>query len=146
VLRRIVSVCGEGGGLLIGIDLKKDRPRIEAAYNDRLGVTAQFNLNLLRRINRELDSDFALERFSHVASYNERASRIEMYLMSRQAQVVRIANEAIELAAGEPICTEYSHKYSVAEFAAAAARAGLLLQDHWTDANEDFAVLFFVVV
>jgi len=146
LLRRVVGICGEGGGLEIGIDLKKDRARIEAAYNDRLGVTAQFNLNLLRRINRELGADFAVEQFSHEARYNEQASRIEMHLISRQAQVVRIAEEAIELAADEAICTEYSHKYSVTGFAAAAARAGLLLQEHWTDANEDFAVLFFAVV
>ncbi len=142
LLRRIASYCARGGGLLIGIDLQKDVARIEAAYNDRLGVTAAFNLNLLHRMNRELGADFDLSCFAHEARYNQAAARIEMYLISRQAQTVSLGGEAIELAAGEPICTEYSHKYTVDRFAAIAAAAGLALRDQWSDANRDFAVLY----
>jgi dimethylhistidine N-methyltransferase len=142
LLRRITSYCGRGGGLLIGIDLQKDEAKIEAAYNDRLGITAEFNLNLLHRMNRELGAEFHPERFAHEARYNRSASRIEMYLISRQAQTVTLGGEAIELAAGEPICTEYSHKYTIEQFAAVAATAGLSLRDQWTDANRDFAVLY----
>src|SRR4051794_25845380 len=105
LLRRIAFTSGAGGGLLIGIDLQKDVGRIEAAYNDRLGVTAEFNLNLLRRMNRELGADFDPGRFAHQACYHRDAARIEMYLISRQAQVVTVGGEAIEFAADEPICT-----------------------------------------
>jgi dimethylhistidine N-methyltransferase len=145
LLGRISRLCGQGGGLLIGIDLKKDPATIEAAYNDRLGVTAQFNLNLLHRINRELRADFDLDRFSHQARYDNELGRIEMYLVSRDAQVVAIGNQKIEFAAGETICTEYSHKYTVDEFASIAATAGLALHAQWTDENRYFAVLHFVV-
>jgi dimethylhistidine N-methyltransferase len=145
LLGQIAQLCGQHGGLLIGIDLKKDPAMIEAAYNDRAGVTAQFNLNLLHRINRELGADFDLDRFSHQASYNSELGRIEMYLVSRSAHVVTIGNEKIELAAGETISTEYSHKYTVDEFAAIAATAGLELHREWTDKNRHFAVLHFAV-
>ncbi len=145
LLRRIAGYGGRGGSLLIGIDLQKDLSRIEAAYNDRLGVTADFNLNLLRRMNRELGADFDVSRFAHQARYNPAAARIEMYLISCRAQTVTIGDQAIEFAAGEEICTEYSHKYTVAQFAAMAARAGLVLREQWTDANRDFAVLHFEV-
>jgi len=145
LLRRIAICCGMVGGLLIGIDLQKDQVRIEAAYNDRLGVTAEFNLNLLGRMNRELAADFDLNQFSHRANYNQAASRIEMYLVSRQAQTVIIGGEAIEFAAGEAICTEYSHKYTVEQFATMAAKAGLSIRARWMDANRDFAVLQFTV-
>ncbi|MGD9646483.1 MAG: L-histidine N(alpha)-methyltransferase [Pirellulales bacterium] len=145
LLGRIARRCGPGGGLLIGIDLKKDAATLEAAYNDRLGVTAQFNLNLLRRMNRELGADFDLPSFSHRASYNREQGRIEMYLVSRRAQVVTIADRPFEFAAGETICTEHSHKYTVAEFAALAATAGFELHAHWTDDGRNFAVLHLVV-
>jgi L-histidine Nalpha-methyltransferase len=145
LLRRIAGTCGHQGGLLIGIDLQKDEARIEAAYNDRLGVTADFNLNLLRRINWELGADFDLDGFSHRATYNRGASRIEMYLISRQVQSVVIGGEAIEFAVDEAISTEYSHKYTVEEFARISATAGLSLRDQWSDAKGDFAVLYFDV-
>lgn len=145
VLRRIAGVCGAGGGLLIGIDLKKDVATIEAAYNDRQGVTAQFNLNVLKRINRELKADFRLEQFAHRAWYDREMGRIEMHLVARHAQAVSINGDAIELAQGESICTEYSHKYTVEEFAALAATAGLIYRKHWTDRNGYFAVVHFVV-
>jgi dimethylhistidine N-methyltransferase len=145
LLDRIARLCGQDGGLLIGIDLKKDPVMIEAAYNDRAGVTAQFNLNLLHRINCELGADFDLDRFSHRASYNGELGRIEMYLVSRVAQVVTIGNQKIEFAAGEMICTEYSHKYTVHEFASIAAASGLALHREWMDQNRHFAVLHFAV-
>jgi dimethylhistidine N-methyltransferase len=145
LLNQIARLCGRDGGLLIGIDLKKDPAAIEAAYNDRLGVTAQFNLNLLHRINHELGADFELDRFSHRASYNREMGRIEMYLVSRLAQAVTIGHETIEFAAGEAVCTEFSHKYTVDEFAAIAANSGLALRKEWTDPSRRFAVLHFAV-
>ncbi len=125
LLHRITAQCGTGGGLLIGIDLKKDVATIEAAYNDRLGVTAEFNRNLLRRVNRELGADFDLDQFEHRARYNPQLGRVETSLVSRRAQDVTIDEQQFEFAAGEPIWTEYSHKYTIAEFAAIAASAGL---------------------
>jgi dimethylhistidine N-methyltransferase len=146
LLRRITRMCGTGGGLLIGIDLKKDAATIEAAYNDRLGVTAEFNLNMLRRINRELGADFDLDQFFHRARYNDKLGRVEMSLVSRRAQSVTFGGETIEIDPGESICTEYSHKYTVEEFAVIAAAAGLTLRKEWTDNNRQFAVLHFAVL
>jgi dimethylhistidine N-methyltransferase len=146
LLRRITRMCGTGGGLLIGIDLKKDVAMIEAAYNDRLGVTAEFNLNLLRRINRDLGADFDLDQFFHRACYNGELGRVEMYLVSRRTQVVTLGGETLEFGPGETICTEYSHKYTVDEFAAVAAAAGLTLRREWTDKNRQFAVLHLAVL
>lgn len=145
LLRRITSLCGPGGGLLIGIDLKKDSTKIEAAYDDALGVTAQFNLNLLQRINRELGGDFNLDWFKHRAVYNSELGRVEIDLVSRCAQRVTVAGEAFEFTRGEAIRTEYSHKYSIDEFAALATAAGLSLHHQWTDAVKNFAVLHLVV-
>ncbi len=145
LLGRITRLCGKDGGLLIGIDLKKDPATIEAAYNDSSGVTAEFNLNLLGRINRELGADFDLGSFFHQARYNGQLGRVEIYLVSHAAQTVRIGNERIEFAPDEAICTEYSHKYTVDEFAAIAATAGLALHEQWTDKNRYFAVLHFAV-
>jgi dimethylhistidine N-methyltransferase len=146
LLHRIASLCGAGGGLLIGIDLKKDAATIEAAYNDRLGVTAQFNLNLLHRMNRELGADCDVDQFSHQARYNDPLGRVEMHLVSRRAQAVTIRGQTFEFAPGETICTEYSHKYTVHQFAVIAAAAGLSLHNQWTDNNGYFAVLHFAVV
>ncbi len=146
LLRRITRMCGNGGGLLIGIDLKKSIPTIEAAYNDRLGVTAEFNLNLLRHINRELGADFDLDRFFHQARYNAELGRVEMHLISRQAQTVTLGGETVEFEPGETICTEHSHKYTVDEFAAVASAAGLTLRREWTTEKREFAVLHFAVL
>jgi dimethylhistidine N-methyltransferase len=145
LLGRITRLCGKDGGLLIGIDLKKDPATIEAAYNDPSGVTAEFNLNLLGRINRELGADFDLGSFFHQARYNSQLGRVEIYLVSHVAQTVTIGNERIEFAPDEAICTEYSHKYTVDEFAAIAATAGLSLHEQWTDKSRYFAVLHFAV-
>jgi len=140
-------LCGEGGGLLIGVDLKKDRAIVEPAYNDADGVTAAFNLNLLERINRECGADFDLATFEHHAPYDEENGRIEMRLVSRAAQTVRIGGDAsggpvlsVNFAPGEYIVTEYSHKYAPDEFTALAARGGWSVERVWTDEQGWFAV------
>jgi len=146
LLARIAFLCGAGGGLLIGIDLQKDRETLEAAYNDSKGITAEFNLNLLRRINRELGADFRLDRFRHVATYNAEEGRIELALQSHCDQVVKVAGNAFHVAANELICTEHSHKYTVDGFARTAEKAGLTLRKQWTDPEHLFAVLHLAVV
>ena len=146
LLRRIAPLCGTGGGLLIGIDLQKDRSVIETAYNDRRGVTAEFNLNLLHRINRELQGDFDVEQFQHLAFYNPQLGRIEIYVVSRQDQCVSIGGRRFEIRRGERIHTENSHKYTIDAFAAMAAEVGLTLRRHWTDERRYFAVLHFAVL
>lgn len=145
ILAQIAPLCGTGGGLLIGIDLRKDTQTLEAAYNDAAGVTAQFNLNLLRRINYELEADFEVDQFSHRAVYNHDFGRIEMYLVSERAQRVHLNGDCFSFAAGESICTEYSHKYTIEGFSAQAAQVGLTLHHRWIDAHNRFALLHFVV-
>jgi dimethylhistidine N-methyltransferase len=145
LLARIARICGSGGGLLIGIDLQKDPATLEAAYNDSKGVTAEFNLNLLRRINRELSGEFDLASFEHKAVYNPDHGRVELYLVSCRSQDIAIGSKSFRLEAGEPICTEYSYKYTIDGFAAMAADAGLTLRRSWTDENELFAVLHLAV-
>ncbi|HXF65170.1 MAG TPA: L-histidine N(alpha)-methyltransferase [Burkholderiales bacterium] len=139
------ALAGPGGGLLIGVDLKKDRARLEAAYDDARGVTAAFNLNLLARVNRELGADFDLSAFRHRAFYNAARGRVEMHLVSAREQRVRLAGRVIRLRAGETIHTENSYKYSVREFQALARSAGLAPAACWTDAGRLFAVHYLVV-
>jgi len=143
-LRRIANVCRGGGGLLIGVDLKKDRQVLEAAYNDSAGVTAQFNLNLLQRINRELGADFDLDQWRHRASYNSNAGRIEMHLISEIDQFVHFNEHKFHFRRGEKIITEYSYKYTPDEFAAFAAKAGFNFVRMWTDEAGLFGVFYFV--
>ena len=133
-------VIGRGGALLIGVDLKKDKATLDAAYNDRAGITAAFNLNLLERINRELDADFDLDRFEHDAFYNEAAGRIEIYITSLADQIVTVAGRAIRFAAGERIHSEDSCKYTIGEFQRLAARAGFRPGRCWTDRDALFSV------
>lgn len=122
---RVVRPIFEPRGLfLIGVDLRKDRKTLEAAYNDSAGVTAAFNLNILARINRELDGDFDLGAFRHKAIWNAAAGRVEMHLESLRDQTVRVSGQSFRLCAGETIHTENSYKYSIAEFQTLAARAG----------------------
>lgn len=129
-----------GGALLIGVDLRKDARTLRAAYNDEAGVTAEFNLNVLRRLNAELDADFDLNAFEHQAVYDEAEGRVEMRLVSRKAQVVTIGGEPIHFARGEYIITEYSHKYSLEEFTALARRAGLVPERAWVDDDARFSL------
>lgn len=139
-LVRARAVCGPGGALLIGADTKKDRALIEAAYDDAQGVTAEFNLNLLERMNRELGADFVRQRFRHRAFYDPLAGRVEMHLESTVAQTVTIAGCAFRFAAGETIHTENSYKYAIEEFRALAGRAGFEPRRVWTDARGWFSV------
>ena len=133
-------ILGPGGEMLIGVDVKKDPEIVDAAYDDRAGVTAQFNLNLLERINRELDGDLDIDRFEHVAFYNEAEGRIEIYIRSLANQESWIAGKPVLFAKGELIHTEYSYKYSVPEFRALAGRAGFRPVETWTDSAELFSV------
>jgi len=143
-LRRIAKVCCHGGALLIGVDLRKDRDVIEAAYNDTAGVTAQFNLNLLARANRELGADFDLQHWQHRAIYNSDAGRIEMYLISQIDQAVHIGEHTFGFRSGEKIITEFSYKYVPEGFAALARNAGFEFQKMWTDDARLFGVFYFV--
>jgi dimethylhistidine N-methyltransferase len=146
MLGRIVSLCGCGGGLLIGIDLQKDVATIESAYNDSRGVTSEFNLNLLSRINRQLNGDIRVSQFEHAAHYNEQLGRVEIYLVSTCDQRITVGDRSFEIADGETIHTEYSHKYTIDGFADLAAAAGLTLRKQWTDPRHQFAVLHFAVL
>ena len=134
--------AGAGGALLIGVDLRKERRTLEHAYNDDAGVTAEFNLNLLARMNRELDAKFDLNLFDHRADWNAEAGRIEMRLVSRADQLVDVCGETIHFAKNEAIITEFSHKYEIEEFAALAKGVGLEVARVWTDADSLFSVQF----
>lgn len=140
LLQSIAEVCGPGGNLLIGVDLKKDPERLHRAYNDREGVTAAFNLNLLTRINRELGADFQLEQYRHYAFYNPYAGRMEMHLVSMADQLVRLDETELPLREGETIWTESSYKYTLTEFADLAATAEFAVTQVWTDAQKLFSV------
>lgn len=145
LLASIAELCGAAGGLLIGVDLKKDPHVLHAAYNDQRGVTAAFNRNLLIRINRELGADFAPDAFDHYAFYNPVAGRIEMHLVSRSVETIHVGGSAFAFRAGESICTEYSYKYSRADFAELAAGAGLPVRQVWLDKDERFSVQYLSV-
>ncbi len=134
--------AGDGGGLLIGVDLIKSREILEPAYNDAAGVTADFNLNLLRRLNREHDADFELDKFRHEAVYDEVHHRIEMRLIALTAHTVNVGDEQFAFEAGEHIVTEHSHKFGVEQFAELAARAGFEVRSVWTDDDALFSVQY----
>lgn len=142
----MAETVGAGGGLLIGVDLKKSSAVLDAAYNDAEGVTAAFNLNLLARINRELNADFDLEGFAHHAFYDADRGRIEMHLISHREQRVRIGDRSFDFRRGESIHTENSYKYTVEEFSALAEMAGFRLDEVWTDADALFSVQYYAKV
>ena len=144
-LTRMVKQVGAGGGLLIGVDLRKDPAELECAYDDAEGVTANFNLNLLKRINRELEADFPVEAFSHAAIWVRDLGRVEMRLVCNVACKVTIAGQVIGFRAGEYIHTENAYKYDVAEFESLAVKAGLAPRAVWTDTAEKFSVHYFAV-
>ncbi len=141
-LASMADVAGEDGSLLIGVDLKKDVTVLERAYDDARGVTADFNRNLLTRINRELGADFPLDNFRHEARYDPNASRVEMHLVAELPCTVTITGEPFFFEAGESIHTENSYKYDPAGFAKLAAEAGLRVRRIWTDADELFSVQY----
>jgi dimethylhistidine N-methyltransferase len=134
------EAVGSGGRALIGVDLVKDPAVLDLAYNDPEGVTAEFNLNLLARLNREMSADFDLAAFSHRAFYNAPASRIEMHLVSARRQIVAVGDQRFGFEPGETIHTENSHKYTHEAFARLARAAGFELVSQWTDAREWFGV------
>ncbi len=144
-LSRIARLCGRDGGLLIGFDLKKDPAVLHQAYNDSEGVTAEFNLNLLRRINRELGGDFDLSAFRPYAFYDPVEGRIEMHLVSMVDQDVTVGGRLFHFAEGETLWTESSYKYSEAEFERLAADAGFEPVRTWVDDARRFAVMWLEV-
>ena len=139
-LRQVAATLGKEAWLVVGVDLRKDPGVLVPAYDDAAGVTARFNLNLLTRLNRELGADFDVGAFRHKAVWNERESRIEMHLVSQQAQVARVAGSAIRFESGETIHTENSYKHSLAGFAALAEGAGWRARRVWTDAAGLFSI------
>jgi dimethylhistidine N-methyltransferase len=145
LLQNIADNLGADGGLLIGIDLQKEASLIHYAYNDVKGVTAEFNLNILHRINAELGANFDIDQFEHLANYNVQQGRVEIFLVSRCDQTVTVGDCEFELKAGERIFTEYSHKYTIDGFAKLAGQAGFQLHKSWTDENDLFAVLHLVL-
>ena len=142
-LKKIKAMARLGGGLLIGVDLKKSKTVLERAYNDSSGVTAEFNLNLLARANRELDANFDLEQWRHRAIYNEKAGRIEMHLISLADQSTYVGGHTFAFAEDEHIISEFSYKYSPEEMIALANRAGLRFEKVWTDRKRLFGVFLF---
>lgn len=140
LLERIGILLGTGSRLLIGVDLIKDTSLLNAAYNDTCGITADFNTNLLRRINRELDADFDLDTFRHQAYYNSPERRIEMHLVSVTDQQVSLTGTSLFFREGESIHTENSYKYSIDGFHALAREAGYEAERVWTDADDLFSV------
>ena len=144
-LREAARLLSGGGCLIVGVDLIKDRRALEAAYNDSAGVTAEFNLNILRRLNRELGACFDLELFRHAAFFNERESRIEMHLVSAKEQIVRLSGTRIHFRRHESIHTENSYKYTRESMEALAAAAGFEIERFWTDTDHRFGIFLLRV-
>jgi len=140
-LRALRNVLGKGDALLLGADLKKDRKVLEPAYDDSLGVTAAFNLNLLVRVNRELEADFDPTAFKHHASYNEELGRVEIYIESTRKQVIQITklNLRLTFSAGERIHTESSYKYDLHEIEQLATATGFTCSHTWFDSEHRFS-------
>jgi len=139
LLARSRSLLGDGASFLVGADMVKPIETLLAAYDDAQGITAAFNKNLLVRINRELDGDFDLDAFDHRAVWNAEESRIEMHLVSRQAQQVSIGEDVFDFAEGETIHTENSYKFTPAMIADIAARGGWRVETHWVSDAQPFA-------
>jgi dimethylhistidine N-methyltransferase len=144
-LRRMRRTLGPDGALVLGVDRRKDAVVLEAAYDDREGVTAAFNLNLLSRLNRELGADFDVDCFAHRAFFNAEASRIEMHLASLARQIVRVGGERVSFERGETIWTESSYKYDRAPFDELVSAAGFVVTRRWTDSRGQFWVAFLSV-
>lgn len=141
-LRRLRGLIGTDGGILIGVDLRKDRAILEAAYNDARGVTAEFNLNILNVVNEMLGADFDPALFHHEAVFDNRAGRIEMRLVSAVDHTVQLLGTALRFVPGEWIVTEYSHKYTLADFARLADRAGFAVEQVWRDERHWFSLQY----
>jgi len=143
LMRSAAAIGGAEGRLLIAADLRKDPKVLEAAYDDTAGVTAAFNLNLLRRLNRDIGANFDVDGFDHRAVWNPDASRIEMHIVSRQRQRVRVGDVALDLAAGEAIVSEHCYKYTIEGFAEIGRRAGLRREGLWTDSGGRYSLQLF---
>ena len=139
-MSRMNAILGPGSMFLIGVDLKKDEASLIRAYNDAYGAIWHFNLNILERINTELGCAFQIEKFRHQAIYNREAGRIESAIYSTEDQEIVVAGESFELARGERIVLEYSHKYDLDEFQALAVDAGWVPREAWVDRDELFSV------
>jgi len=144
LLKVMHQEAGEDGALLIGVDLQKDPDIIRRAYNDSTGVTAEFNLNMLRHLNREFDADFDLDAYEHSAEYNEDEGRVEVRLISGQDQEFTVGDRTFSIDENEAILTEYSHKYTLDSFAAMAGAAGFSVKRIWMDAARLFSVQYLV--
>lgn len=140
LLKRFARTLGAGAHLIVGVDLVKDETTLVRAYDDASGVTADFNLNLLSRINRELGGDFQRDAFQHRAIFNRELSRIEMHLVSRQAQTIRVGGRSFAFAEGETIHTESSYKYSRDSFRRLASTSGWTPAQTWTDEHSTFSL------
>lgn len=144
-LKHVRKLVGKQGGLLIGVDLQKDKDILNAAYNDQQGITALFNLNILNHVNNLLGSDINIELFEHVSFYNEELSRIEMHLESQSEHTCNIDEfSEVTFLEKERIHTEYSYKYTIDSFSELAAQAGLKLKKFWLDDNELFSIQYYV--
>lgn len=141
-MSRVHQLVGVGGGMLIGVDLVKDERLLHAAYNDSKGVTAAFNKNMLSHINDRLGSSFLPSAFDHRAFYDPVMQRIEMQLVSRVDQRVRVNGNSIQFCKGEAVRTEYSHKYCLDQFERMSTEAGFVTEKVWLDENEHFAVQY----
>jgi dimethylhistidine N-methyltransferase len=141
-LSGVHELCGRTGGLVLGADLRKDPALLHAAYNDARGVTAAFNVNVLRHLNREYGTDFDTARFRHYAFYNPIAHRIEMHLVSLEDQQVHVAGEKILFARGESIWTESSYKYDDASMNSLLAASGWTARAQWSDSARLFGVWY----
>ena len=134
--------AGKDGALLIGVDLQKDTAIIERAYNDKAGVTAEFNLNMLSRINHDFGANFDLNLFRHSAIYNDEYGRVELNLLSECEQTVLIGGRSIHFDKGEALLTENSHKYTLEQFSGMADRAGFVVHKVWTDPEQLFSIQY----
>ena len=139
-LKQMRQLVGDGGGMILGVDLHKDNDVLHAAYNDSEGVTAAFNLNTLSHINDILGSDFNIEKFEHIALYNNEQQRIEMYLKSLESQRYEVLGRTLAFARDELVHTEHSYKYTLKGIGMLAERAGFELGYSWTDADNLFSV------
>ncbi|WP_365674280.1 L-histidine N(alpha)-methyltransferase [Okeania sp. SIO3I5] len=140
LLKKSANLLNGKGGMLIGVDLKKDPNILHAAYNDSQGLTAKFNLNILDNINRELDANFNLDDFYHYAPYNPTIGRIELHLVSKKSQNVKVLGQEFSFKEGESIHSENSHKYSIVDLGELALEAGFKLKKSWLDKNNLFSV------
>lgn len=142
LLKQSVHLLEGKGGLLIGVDLKKDPNILHSAYNDQEGITADFNLHVLENINQELNANFNINNFSHYAFYNPYYGRIEMHLISKISQDIKVADQVFHFKAGESIHTENSYKYSQEDFEFLAKEGGFNIEKKWSDPQEFFALYY----